>query len=284
MESMSLMPSESAAFPDLVGWHHGYLPPHLVLSRSSPTRHEKQSTTQVSDPALAASARRNGRALPSDNNGGRAPTLIASTHQASPACPGEQSPDLSALNAEIMRLLKLAETRGRSPAGETTETDGSRLPHVALPPKQRSLKQPARQIQPQNLAQPLQRTRCRTPVRGLRLARRSLFVVEKTTRTSSSCLRQPTVSRPRLVRLRKLVLCETITVGVLVLSMAFGLSQQLQDSPFSSVLKVVAIAAAIATMTIVAVFLWQWRRSIDLIGDNSERPEIRPFEPICINR
>jgi hypothetical protein len=56
------------------------------------------------------------------------------------------------------------------------------------------------------------------------------------------------------------MLCETIAVGVLVLSMVFGFSQQFEDSPLSSLLKVVAVAAAIAAMTVPVIFLWLGRR------------------------
>jgi len=53
---------------------------------------------------------------------------------------------------------------------------------------------------------------------------------------------------------------ETIAVGVMMLSMGLGFSQQLEDSPVSSLLKVVAVAAAIAAMTVPVILLWLGRR------------------------
>jgi hypothetical protein len=54
--------------------------------------------------------------------------------------------------------------------------------------------------------------------------------------------------------------CETIAVGVLMLSMGLGFSQQFEDSPLSSLFKVVAVAAAIAAMTVPVILLWLGRR------------------------
>lgn len=58
MEAMSLIPSESASFPDLVGQQHGYLPPNL--RRPSSRRRQQQTTADSITPALPQSAETNG--------------------------------------------------------------------------------------------------------------------------------------------------------------------------------------------------------------------------------
>ena len=55
MEGMSLIPSESASFPDLVGQHHGYLPPN-VRHRS---RRSHKEATRPSHPPLSNSLEEN---------------------------------------------------------------------------------------------------------------------------------------------------------------------------------------------------------------------------------
>ena len=58
---MSLIPSESAAFPDLVGQHHGYLPPN-VRRPSWRRRQQQQPASHATPPALPKSAEVNGAA------------------------------------------------------------------------------------------------------------------------------------------------------------------------------------------------------------------------------
>src|SRR5207245_8365321 len=70
MEGMSLIPSESASFPDLVGQRHGYLPPnvrhrsrraHKATGPSHPTlsnsleenRAVAQSETEIGQPGVS---------------------------------------------------------------------------------------------------------------------------------------------------------------------------------------------------------------------------------------
>lgn len=68
--------------------------------------------------------------------------------------------------------------------------------------------------------------------------------------------------RRPLGNLEKCTLWETITVGILGLSLVFGLSRQLEDSPLSSLLKVVAIVAGLAAVTIFVIFFWLARRLV----------------------
>jgi hypothetical protein len=273
MESKPLMPSESASFPDLVGRHHGYLPPHL--GRRSWRRHQKRSTAQLPTPALATSADENRAALRSDNGMGQSPVSTASTQhvESEKDTPRNRAvrqlviPTSRSASAEALRPLGATtgtlgggESRERAGGKKTAGADNSRSPRVALPVPQRSPTQMGPQIQAQDVARPTQTMRPRTPARGLAIARQPLILTEKAASTSSSRLAMRTVPRRRLVNLRDFMLCETIAVGVLVLSMVFGFSQQFEDSPLSSLLKVVAVAAAIAAMTVPVIFLWLGRR------------------------
>jgi hypothetical protein len=267
------MPSESASFPDLIGWHHGYLPPHL--DRPSRRRHQKRSTAQLFAPVLATSAEPN-RAVPvSDNGPGRSPVSTASRRQVE--CEQDTSrnqavrqviiPTSRLAAAEALKPLKAAtgtlaggKSRQRPGDEKTTGADNFQSPRLDLPVTQTSPTQTGPQIQAQDVARPARTMRPRTPARGLAVAQQPPIVTEKATSTSPSRLAMRTVPRRRLVNLRDLMLCETIAVGVLMVSMGLGFSQQLEDSPLSSLFKVVSLAAAIAAMTVAVIFLWLGRR------------------------
>jgi len=55
MDGMSLIPSESASFPDLVGQRHGYLPPNV---RHRSRRAHKEATRPI-PPTLSNSLEEN---------------------------------------------------------------------------------------------------------------------------------------------------------------------------------------------------------------------------------
>jgi hypothetical protein len=274
MESMSLMPSESASFPDLVGQHHGYLPLHL--SRPSWRQHQKRSTAQLLAPVPATSADENRDALRSANGTGQSPVSTASTQHVEreqdtphnrvvrqlviPTTRSAADEDLRPLEAATGTLAG-GESRARPGGEKTTGADSSRSPRVALPvPRQRSPTEMRAKIQAEDVARPRPTMRPRTPARGMTIAHQPPIGTEKPSSTSSRNVPMRTVPRHRLVNQRDFMFCETIAVGVLMLSMGLGFSQQLEDSPLSSLLKVVAVAAAIAAMTVPAILLWLGRR------------------------
>jgi hypothetical protein len=326
MKSMSLMPSESASFPDLLGWHHGYLPPRnrnthilsasrtdssgesvgpagiLPASRMDPARGEpaespdlveaaddgstgelipaqlfwrwrQKPTAQLIGPVPTESAEQNRAALRPDDRGGRSPVSAAPTHdvEAQQKKPHSWIVKLVSLirpsnPTEALKPVEAAtDTLARRESGQRKNAvgaDNSQSSRIAMPLKQRLPGQMRPQIQAQNVAWPTQKIRCRTPARGLRLARRRLFVTNNVTSTSSSHLTVGAGPRRPLGNLEKCTLCETITVGILALSLVFGLSRQLEDSPLSSLLKVVAIAAGVAAVTTFVIFFWLARRLV----------------------
>ncbi len=274
VESTSLMPSESASFPDLVGWHHGYLPPHL--DRACRRRQPKQLTAQLLSPVPATSADENRAALRSANGRGQSPVSTASTQHVeceqdtlrNRAVRQVVIPASRSATAEALRSLEaatgtLAVGESREPPGgeKTTGADYSRSPRVALPVlAQRSPTEMRAKIQAQDVARPRPTMRPRTPARGMTIAHQPPVGTEKPTSTSSRNVPMRTVPRRRVVNLRDSMFYETIAVGVMMLSMGLGFSQQLEDSPVSSLLKVVAVAAAIAAMTVPVILLWLARR------------------------
>jgi hypothetical protein len=271
---MPLIPSESASFPDLLGWHHGYLPPHL--GSASRRRHQKRSTAQLFVPVLATSAEQNRAALRSNNERGRSPVSTASKHQVEREQDAPHNrvasqlvtPTSRSAAAEALRPLEAAtgtlaagEIRERPGGEKTTGADYSRSPRVALPVlPQRSPTEMRAKIQAQDVARPKPTMRPRTPARGMTIAHQFPIGTEKPTGAACRDVPMRTVPRRRLVNRRDFMSCETIAVGVLMLSMGLGFSQQLEDSPLSSLLKVVAVAAAIAAMTVPVVLLWLGRR------------------------
>lgn len=271
---MSLIPSESVSFPDLVGWPHGYLPPHPGCPPRR--RHQKRSTAQLLVPVLITRAEQTRAAARPDNERGRSPVSIASRHQVEreqdashnpvarqlviPASRSAAAEHLSALKAATGPLAA-GESRARPGGEKTTGADYSRSPRVALPVlPQRSPTEMRAKIQAQDVARPRPTMRPRTPARGMTIAHQPPIRTEKPTSTSSCNVRMQTVPRRRLVNLRDFMSCETIAVGVLMLSMGLGFSQQFEDSPLSSLFKVVAVAAAIAAMTVPVILLWLGRR------------------------
>jgi hypothetical protein len=274
MESMPLIPSESVSFPDLVGWHHGYLPPHL--GRPFRRRHQKRSTAQLFIPVLATSAEQNRAAPRSNNERDRSPVPTASKHQVEREQDTPHNgvarqlviPTSRSDAAEALRPLETAtgtpaagESRERPGREKTTGADYSRAPRVALPVlPQRSPTEMRAKIQAQDVARPKPTMRPRTPARGMTIAHQFPIGTEKPTSTSSRNVPTRTVPPRRLVNRRDFMSCETIAVGVLMLSLGLGFSPQLEDSPLSSLLKVVAVAAAIAAMTVPVILLWLGRR------------------------
>ena len=266
------MPSESASFPDLVGQPHGYLPPHLVHWPAR--RRQNRSTAQLRTPALATITAIYRAPLLLLDRPSQPSVSVEPMHQVEEQDTHRQatakqlvSPTTHPATPETPTLFEaendtavIGSTRnGRDPK-KAVRADSSRSWHVAIPVLKRSPRQIESQLRVQNIGRPTQETRCRTPARGLAIAQPRPFMQEKASSTSSSASSTQTVPQHCSVGLRDFMSWEAFTVGILLLSMGAGLSQQLEESPLSSVLKVVAVAAGIAATTVPAIFLWRGRR------------------------
>jgi len=217
MEGMSLIPSESASFPDLVGQRHGYLPPNA--RRPSLRRNQKEA-------AVASTS-----AGPEENR----PVRESQTELGRPSVSNEPAEPVA--------------TPKNSPP------ENSRLLRPALPiPPQRSVSQMRAKIQAPEVVSPPPGTRPRTPVRGLAIAHPPPIVAEKPANQLSSRFPLLNLPRRRLVRLVRFIACEVIAVGVLILGMAFGFSQRSADDPLSLFLKILAGVAAVAAIIVPVIF------------------------------
>jgi hypothetical protein len=275
LEGMSLMPSESGSFPDLVGWHHGYLPAHLC--HPSKRRDQKRLTAELITPLLTSAIEQNGVVPRSESGNGESPDCTPSEQEVK----GKQDtrhnrvvrqlviPAIWSAGAEALRQLEIA--IGTRAASEGSKRLGDEKPNgadhfrssrVALPVlPQRSPTEMRAKIQGQDVARPRPTMRPRTPARGMTIAHQPPTGSEQPTSTSSGDGPTPTVPRRRLINLMDFTSCETIAVGVLMLSMGLGFSQQLEDSPLSSLLKVVAVGAAVVAVIVAVILLWLGRRS-----------------------
>jgi hypothetical protein len=310
MEAMSLIPSESASFPDLVGQQHGYLPPNL---RRPSARRRQQPTADPIAPPPAKCAKANGAALHSETEMAPLEALTPLENQVgpredAPVCnqtieqvvisasapetlelieplevltlvedqvrPGEDAPVCNQTVEQLLlpisapagaeALEPLDSTNNKPVEGEARErlnpskdapADTSRSPRVALPiPPQRSPAQMRAKIQAQDVAAPTPTRRPRTPVRGLAIAQPAVTVSEKPPSKWSSCFGVLNLPRHRLLKLLRFVMCEVIAVGVLMLAMGFGFSHQIENNLLSLLLKILAIAAAVAAIAVPVIF------------------------------
>jgi len=217
MDGMSLIPSESASFPDLVGQRHGYLPPNA--RRPSSRRNQKEAAVT----SISAGPEENRPVRESQNELGR--PSVSNEPAGSVAAPKNSPPETS-------RLLR---------------------PALPIPP-QRSVAQMRAKIQAPEVASPPPGTRPRTPVRGLAIAHPPPIVAEKPANPLSS--RFPLLNLPRrcVVRLVRFIACEVMAVGVLILGMALGFSHRTTDDPLSLFLKILAVVAAIAAVIVPVLF------------------------------
>jgi hypothetical protein len=218
---MSLIPSESASFPDLIGHVHGYRHPNA--SRPSVKRGPPPAPARISSPSLATNPEGN------------------------PATPNVRD--------EVRRADDSSQPAEQIIAGEKASVQTSPLVRAALPIlPQRTVAQMRSKIQPQETPPPVPANRPRSPVRGLTIARPVPVAVEKPTHQLSA--RFPLISLPRhrLVKLIGFIVCETLAVGVLVLAMMFGFAHQFANDPFSLVLKVLAVVAAAAAILVPVIF------------------------------
>jgi hypothetical protein len=272
MKGMSLIPSESASFPDLVGQHHGYLPPNR---RPSPRRRQQQLTAQPTAPPLRKPAEADGSVVRSevdlaplevltplaDEGGSREEAPLSNQTVEQPVIAPSVPAGAEALERlePFERLERLESTNNKPAKGEARErhdppkdapADTSRSPRVALPiPPQRSPAQMRAKIQAQDVAAPTPARRPRTPVRGLAIAHPAPMVAEKPPSTWASRFPVLNLPRHRLIKLMRFILCETTAVGVLMSAMAFGFSHQIDNWP-SLFLKILAAAAAVAAIAV----------------------------------
>ena len=118
MVGMSLFPSESAAFPDLVGQQHGYLPPNL--RRPSRRRRRQPSGSEIAPPPAEAAAA-NGIEHRCETEIAPLETLTPLT-EAPPApehAPRDQTTEQRAFSEIAPPLAETLETSGVAPRCET---------------------------------------------------------------------------------------------------------------------------------------------------------------------
>jgi hypothetical protein len=212
---MSLIPSESAHFPDLIGQRHGYRNPNA--RRPSLKRSQSKAPASPASPAVPEKPEDNGDTLkPQDG--------VSSTSGAS----------------------KTAEPVESVPQNAPAET--ARPPHTSLPiPAQRSLALMRSKVQAQEIATPRPATRPRTPIRGLVVAHPTPVIRQKPPSPPSLRLRD----RAKLVCF---MACEIIAIGVLILAMTFGFSHRSSDDSVSLFLQILAIAAAVGAAIVPVIF------------------------------
>src|SRR5438876_2747779 len=271
MDGMSLIPSESASFPDLVGQRHGYLPPN-VRHRS---RRSHKEATRPSHPTLSNSLEENRAVAQSETEIGQPGVSIEPLDRIDtlkePAAheprveqfelPTNAPAELEPLE-EVVALTNApadAESPERLKLPKTKVSEPSYSIRAALPiPPQRSSAQMRSKIQTQEIAAPaptsIPATRPRTPVRGLAIAHPPPIVSEKPTSKWSSHFPLRNLPRRRLVRLVRFIACEVMVVGVLILGMAFGFSHRTTDDPLSLFLKILAVVAAVAAVVVPVLF------------------------------
>lgn len=212
---MSLIPSESAHFPDLIGQRHGYRNPNA--RRPSLKRKQTEVPSSPASPAVSKKPEENkDRLKPQD---GLIPTAGAS---------------------------KTAEQAELFPQNALAELSGPLSSAVPIPP-QRSIAKMRSKIQPQEIVTPGPATRPRTPIRGLVVAHPTPVIREKPPSLSSLAPRH----RVKLVRF---IVCEITAMVVLILAMNFGFSHRSSDDSVALFLKILAIAAAVGAAIVPLIF------------------------------
>jgi hypothetical protein len=284
MVRMSLIPSESASFPDLVGQVHGYRHPNArrpslrqkaTRSPSSPPQPTNADNDRVVLEPVAPLVCPEPLENPEDNRGALeipAPpnSPPPSTNPANDSVVLEpltplDSPE-SAENPEDNRAAVQSENEPRRTADSNPPEEQTIAPEKGPPEQlqlfrtalptlpQRSVAQMRSKIEPQETAPPVRAKRPRTPVRGLTINRPAPFVVEKPAHPLSARFPLLNLPRHRLVKLIRFIVCETLAVGILVLAMMFGFAHQFANDPLSLVLKVLAVVAAVAAILVPVIF------------------------------
>jgi hypothetical protein len=224
---MSLIPSESGHFPDLIGQHHGYRP----KARRPPLK--RVQSAAPARPASPAPPKK-----PEDKG-----DTVKSQNDVSP----KASPNKSAEPVEFLRKNAPAEK--------------SISPRTGLPiPPQRSVAQMRAKIQTQETVTPRRvATRPRTPPRGLAVAHLTP-AVEKPNELPALPLPLPNLAvvsdeaRHRSSKLVRFIVCELIAIGVLILAAEFDFSHLSAEDLVSVFWRVLASAAAVGTAVLPIIF------------------------------
>jgi hypothetical protein len=212
---MSLIPSESAHFPDLIGQRHGYRNPNA--RRPSLKRKQTEALPSPASPAVSKKPEDNkDRLKPQD---GVIPTVGA---------------------------RKTAEQVELFPPNALAETSRPLSSAVPVPP-QRSIAKMRSKIQPQEIVTASPATRPRTPIRGLVVAHPTPVIREKPPSLPSWAPRYR-------VKLAGFIACEITAMVVLILAMNFGFSHRSSGDPVELFLRIVAIAAAVGAAIVPLIF------------------------------
>jgi len=233
---MSLIPSESAHFPDLVGQHHGYRNPNA--RRPSLKRKQTQTPPTSASPGVSKEPEENKDRL-------EPPHEVIPT--AGPSKTAEQL-ELVPQNAPAEHDSR-HEQKGNIQVGVTADvTQTSRPLSSALPiPPQRSIALMRSKVQPQEIATPRPMARPRTPTRGLVVAHPTPVIRGKPPS-------QPSLAPRSRVKLVRFIACEIIAIGVLIFAMKFGFSHRSTDDFASLFFKILAITAAVGAAIAPVIF------------------------------
>jgi hypothetical protein len=219
---VSLIPSESSHFPDLIGQRHGYRNPNA--RRPSLKRSQREAPAPPASPAISKKPDENKDRLKPQE--GIIPTDGASN------------------TAEQLELVP------QNPPAETVGPSHTPLPilpqrSVALT-RSKIQTQEVAKIQTEEVAKPRPATRPRTPIRGLVVAHPTPVIRQKPSLPSLQ-------SRDR-VKLVRFIACEIIATGVLIWAMKFGFSHPSSNDSVSLFFKILAIAAAIGAAIVPVIF------------------------------
>jgi hypothetical protein len=233
---MSLIPSESAHFPDLIGQRHGYRNPNA--RRPSLKRKQTEAPPSPASPAISEKPEENKDRL-------KPPHGVTPTE--GPSKTAEQL-ELVPQNAPAEHDSR-HEQKGNIPVGVTADvTQTSRPLSSALPiPPQRSIALMRSKVQPQEIATPRPTARPRTPTRGLVVAHPTPVIRGKPPS-------QPSLAPRSRVKLVRFIACEIIAIGVLIFAMKFGFSHRSTDDFASVFFKILAITAAVGAAIVPEIF------------------------------
>jgi hypothetical protein len=234
---MSLIPSESAHFPDLIGQHHGYRNPNA--RRPSLKRKQTEAAPSPASTAVPKRPEEDGDGLKSQNE-------VSPT--AGPPSKTVEQLELVPQNAPAERDSR-HEQKGNIPVDVTADvTQTSRPLSSALPiPPQRSIALMRSKVQPQEIATPRPTARPRTPTRGLVVAHPTPVIRGKPPS-------QPSLAPRSRVKLVRFIACEIIAIGVLIFAMKFGFSHRSTDDFASVFFKILAITAAVGAAIVPEIF------------------------------
>lgn len=218
---MSLIPSESGHFPDLIGQHHGY---HPKAHRPPLKRRQSAAPAKPVSPTLPKNAEDSGDTKSQNGVSSKA------------------GPDKSAEPVELFQ--------------KNAPADSSIPPRRTLPiSPPRSVAQMRAKIETQETVVPHPAsTRPRTPPRGLAVAHLPPVVPEKPVKLASSRLPLPSLPRHRNIKLVRFIMCEFIAIGVLILAAEFDFSHLSAEDLVSLFWRSLASAAFVGAAVLPIIF------------------------------